>query len=67
MTKCNSYDKFYNDPEIVNEPKSLREIHAIRLKIYDDTKNMNPTEIKNYYKKGKDIAKAHGFKIVKSA
>ena len=63
----NSYDQFYNDPEIVNEPKSLREIHAIRLKIYNDIKDMTPDEKKKYYKKGIDIAKERGFKIIKNA
>lgn len=63
----NNQDKYYNDPEIVNEPKVLREVHAIRLMIHEETRNMTKKELKNYYKKGKDIALDHGFKIIKSA
>jgi len=63
----NDQDKYYNDPEIVNEPKVLREIHAIRFKIQEETMNMTKNELKNYYKKDKDIAVDGGFKIIKSA
>jgi hypothetical protein len=38
-----------NDPKIIDEPTPLREIHAIRLKIYDDTKNMTQEEVVSYY------------------
>ena len=31
-------------PELVNEHPFMREIHAIRLKIYDDTKSMTQAE-----------------------
>jgi hypothetical protein len=33
-----------NDPDIINEPLALRETHAIRLKIHDETKNFSPEE-----------------------
>jgi len=33
-----------NDPDIINEPMPLREIHAIRLMIHDETKDMTPEE-----------------------
>jgi hypothetical protein len=33
-----------NDPDIVNEPLALREVHAIRLKIHDETKDLPPEE-----------------------
>jgi len=31
---------YMNDPDIVNEPMALREIHAIRLLIQDETKDL---------------------------
>ena len=48
MTKL---DRYMNEPEIVNEPLPLREVHAIRLMIHDDTKNMTPDEVTAYYQK----------------
>ena len=33
-----SLSEYMNDPDIVDEPMVLREIHAIRLRIYDETK-----------------------------
>jgi hypothetical protein len=37
-------DDYLNDPDLVNEPKALREVHAIRLKIHDERKEMTTTE-----------------------
>jgi len=42
MTK--TLDDYMNDPDIVDEPMPLREIHAIRLKIYDETRGMTDAE-----------------------
>jgi hypothetical protein len=42
MTK--TLDDYLNDPDLANEPKALREVHAIRLKIHDERKNMTTTE-----------------------
>jgi hypothetical protein len=42
MTKI--IDDYLNDPELVNEPSALREVHAIRLKIHDERKGMTTTE-----------------------
>ncbi|MDR2089409.1 MAG: hypothetical protein LBP73_08650 [Clostridiales Family XIII bacterium] len=36
--------KYMNDPDIVNEPMPLREVHAIRLMLHDETKHMSPEE-----------------------
>jgi len=38
-----------NDPSVVNDPMPLREIHAIRLMIFDETKDMTPVEKTAYY------------------
>ncbi|MCL2608571.1 MAG: hypothetical protein FWD94_01530 [Treponema sp.] len=43
-------DEYMNDPDIVNEPMPWREIHAVRLKIYDETKDMTFEERKAYYR-----------------
>jgi len=42
-------DDYLNDPELVNEPSALREVHAIRLKIYDEIKDMTVAERTAYY------------------
>ena len=43
MKKLEDYMK---DPTVVNEPMPLREVYAIRLMIYDETKNMTPEELR---------------------
>jgi hypothetical protein len=42
MTK--TINDYLNDPDLVNEPEALREVHAIRLKIHDERKEMTATE-----------------------
>ena len=42
-------EDYMNDPEIVNEPSALREVHAIRLKIYDEIKDMTAAEMTAYF------------------
>jgi len=49
MTK--TLDDYLNDPDLINEPSALREVHAIRLMIHDETKNMTATEHTAYYHK----------------
>jgi hypothetical protein len=61
----NRYEKYMNDPEIANEPMPLREVHAIRLMIHDDTKDMTRDERKIYYGKGLEEAlEQYHFKVV---
>ena len=42
MTK--TLDDYLNEPELANEPNALREVHAIRLKIHDERKDMTAAE-----------------------
>lgn len=64
----NKMNKYMNDPEIINEPLPLREVHAIRLMIYDETKDMTLDERRMYYTDGLDeICRQFNIKIVPSA
>jgi predicted transcriptional regulator len=46
----------------------LDEIHAIRRKIEEETKDMTDSEVTEYYNKsGEASAKKYGFKVVSSA
>ena len=47
MTK--TLDDYLNDPDLVNEPSALREVHAARLMIQDETKGMTAEERTAYY------------------
>jgi len=61
-------DDYMNDPSVVNEPMPLREIYAIRLMIYDETKDMTPAERTAYYNSSlKEAQEKYGFKIASSA
>jgi hypothetical protein len=41
-----TYLDYMDDTDIINEPMALREIHAIRLLIQDETKDMTPKQCK---------------------
>jgi hypothetical protein len=43
---------YLNDPSLVNEPMALREVHAARLKIQDEIKDMTTEEKRAYYHDG---------------
>jgi len=47
MTK--TIKDYMNDPDLVDEPQVLREVHAIRLMIRDETKDMTVSERTAYY------------------
>ena len=58
---------YMNDPSVVNESMPLREVHAIRLMIYDKTKDMTSKERTVYYNnKLTKAQKKYGFKVVKN-
>jgi hypothetical protein len=44
-----NFDDYLNDSDIENESSALREIHAIRLMLYDETKDMTVAEKTAYY------------------
>ncbi|GBU23306.1 hypothetical protein R80B4_03223 [Fibrobacteres bacterium R8-0-B4] len=52
MRMKKSLSKYMNDPDIINEPAALREIHAIRLMMYDETKNLTSEEHTAYFRNG---------------
>ena len=47
MTK--TLDDYLNDPDLANEPPALREVHAARLMIQDETYGMSAEERTAYY------------------
>ena len=40
----NKLEKYMNDPDIVNEPMALREVHAIRLMLQDEQNGLSVDE-----------------------
>ena len=56
-----TFKDYMETPEIVNEPLYLREVHAARLMIQDETKNMSSEEWLNYWKqKEEEMIKEFG-------
>jgi hypothetical protein len=50
----------------IDEPKAMREIHEIRNKMYEETKEMSGSEIIAYIKeKAKEHEKKSGIKLPK--
>ena len=48
--------RILEDSEMMNAPECIREIHAIRLKLQDETAGMTPEEhVEHVNKKGKEI------------
>lgn len=61
-------EKYMLEPSIANEPMPLREVHAIRLMIYDDTKDMTPDETRAYYMSSfEEASKRHNFNLAATA
>jgi hypothetical protein len=47
-----TFNDYLNDPLIKDEPVGLRTAHAMRFKVYDDTKDMTSEERTAYYSEG---------------
>ena len=61
-------DDYMKDPDISRIPMPLREVKAIRLMLYDETKDMTPAQYKDRLDKITEVnARKYGFKVVKSA
>jgi len=65
---------YMNDPRILEDremmeaPECIREIHAIRLKLQDETEGMTPEEHADYVnKKGEEILARWGLEHLYSA
>ena len=59
---------YMNDPSVVNEPMPLREVHAIRLMILDETNDMTSAERTEYYNSSvSEAQKKYNFNVVQSA
>ena len=49
----------------MTEPKAMREIHEIRERIYEETRNMTPAEFNAFVRKNTDdLLKETGYKFV---
>ena len=58
---------YINDPSVINEQMPLREVHAIRLMIHDETKNLTPSEKTAYYDNvRKEAQEKYGIQFVPS-
>ncbi len=44
-------DKYMHDSDIINDPMPLREVHAIRLMLHEQTAGMTPEEQTSYMHK----------------
>lgn len=64
----NELRRYFNDPCLANESLPLREVHAIRLMIDDETKNMSVSERMTYQQNKMQVAREkYGIKFVKLA
>ena len=64
----NNYNDYYNDKDIINEPIPLREIHAIRLMLDDENKNLSFFDRRKKLKDNvQPIIDKYGFKVADRA
>ena len=64
----NKFEKYMDDPDIIDEPMAMREVHAIRLMMQDETKDMTSEQLARYYSDSAEQAAAkHGFQLIRPA
>ena len=56
-------EDYMNDPYIAKMRMPLREVHAIRLMIYDETKDMTSSERTAYFNESVKRARERGFEL----
>jgi len=57
-------DKYMNDPDIIDEPMALREVHAIRFMLFDEAKNVPPDGRTDYFdERTRAFVEKCGFKV----
>ncbi len=57
-------EDYLRDPDLADESLPLREIHAIRLKIQDDTKDMLPVErAKHASREANALIRQYGLRV----
>jgi hypothetical protein len=44
-----TYEDYLNDPALAGEPRALREVHAMRLKVQDEIRGMTAAEQTAYF------------------
>ncbi|MDR3243673.1 MAG: hypothetical protein LBT79_02870 [Elusimicrobiota bacterium] len=65
QNKTKTMEEYMNDPDIINEPMYLREIHAIRFMIQDELEGMSFQERADYINaQGMEICKEYNIKTI---
>ena len=58
------YEKFMDHPDLIDEPMALREVHAIRMMLSEETKNMTPEEhTRHVREQTRNVIEKYGLKV----
>ncbi|GHU46728.1 hypothetical protein FACS1894200_00890 [Spirochaetia bacterium] len=58
--------EYMNDPAIIHEPQAMREIHAIRLQIHEETQGLSIAEYNALVHKRADAFLAEPIRIIET-